>query len=75
MNIQEALNFEQNLYQLINTCGLPVDTAFYIFKSVYLDFQNTVYEYAKKDTNSGYSVEEQVIGVNEDFPETIEISE
>lgn len=65
MVIQEAINFEKNLYQLINTCGLPVDTAFYVFKSVYLDFQHTLEEYAKKDKDN-YTVEEQTLFMDKD---------
>ncbi len=64
MNIKEAIQFEQNLYNLINTCGLPVDTAFYILKSVYLDFQRTLLEYSEKTDKEGYSIEEQTFDVN-----------
>lgn len=49
MLINNAIQFEQKLYDLINTCGLPVDTAFFILKSVYLDFQNTLLEYARTE--------------------------
>lgn len=49
MIIKETLKFEQDLYNLINTCGLPVDTAFYVLKSVYLDFEKTLLECAKKE--------------------------
>lgn len=72
MVIKDALQFEKNLYNLINSCGLPLDTAYYILKSVYLDFQQTVYEYAKKDKDN-YTVEEQVIMLdnNEATPQDI----
>lgn len=63
MTIQESLKFEQNLYNLINTCGLPVDTAYYILKSVYYDFQKTIYEYAEKK-QGGYVTEEQILKVD-----------
>lgn len=59
MNIQEAIDFEQNLYDLINSCGLPVETAFYVLKSVYLDFQHTIIDYAKKG-DTGMHTEQQV---------------
>lgn len=49
MVIKETLKFEQDLYNLINTCGLPVDTAFYVLKSVYLDFQQTLYKCVKSE--------------------------
>ena len=52
MKFKKSIQFEQNLYNLINTCGLSVDTAFYILKSVYLDFQKTLYECAKNEQNS-----------------------
>ena len=55
MNIQGAINFEKNLYDLINSCGLPVETAFYILKSVYLDFQHTVIDYANKDDTNTHT--------------------
>ncbi len=42
MTIKESIKFEKDLYDLINGCGLPVDTAFYILKSVYLDFEKTL---------------------------------
>lgn len=64
MVIKDALQFEKNLYNLINSCGLPLDTAYYILKSVYLDFQQTVYEYAEKDKDN-YVVEEQTIMLDE----------
>ena len=51
MFINNAIQLEQKLYDLINTCGLPVDTAFFILKSVYLDFQNTLWEYARTENN------------------------
>jgi hypothetical protein len=59
MNIKETIQFENNLYELINTCGLPVDTAFYVLKSVYLDFQKTLYECANNEGET-YTTEEQV---------------
>lgn len=59
MNIKETLQFENNLYDLINTCGLPVDTAFYVLKSVYLDFQKTLYECANNEGET-YTKKEQV---------------
>ena len=62
MNIQLAMQFENKLYELINNCGLSVDTAFYVFKSVYLDFQNTLLNCADKDTE--YSENQEIIKVN-----------
>lgn len=59
MVIKETLKFENDLYNLINSCGLPVDTAFYVLKSVYLDFQKTLYECAKSEGET-YTQEEQV---------------
>lgn len=64
MTIKEALKFETDLYNLINTCGLPVDTAYYILKSVYLNFQKTLYEYAEKN-QGGYTVEEKIVETDE----------
>ena len=58
MNIKETLLFEENLYNLINTCGLPVSTAFYVLKSVYLDFQKTLYECAKKENIESVNTQE-----------------
>ncbi len=58
MSIKEAIKFEQNLYNLINSSGLPVSTAFYILKSVYLDFEKTLYECAKNETNNPVTQEE-----------------
>lgn len=49
MGIKESLQFEQKLYNLINSCGLPVDTAFYVLKTVYLDFEKTLFECAKNE--------------------------
>ena len=69
MNIQEALDFEQNLYNLINSCGLPIETAFYILKSVYLDFQRTITTYAEKG-DTGLHTEEQTF-VNEEAKELV----
>lgn len=71
MVIKESLKFESDLYNLINSCGLPVDTAFYILKSVYLDFKNTVYEYAQKG-DDGVVEEEKIIPL-EDNEEKKEI--
>ncbi len=59
MNIKETLKFENDLYNLINGCGLPVSTAFYVLKSVYLDFQKTLYECAQNEGET-YTTEEQV---------------
>ena len=58
MNIKETLAFENNLYNLINTCGLPLDTAFYVLKSVYLDFQKTLYEYSTKEDETTKETQE-----------------
>lgn len=58
MTIKETLKFESDLYKLINSCGLPLDTAFYVLKSVYLDFQKTVYEYANKETSEPVTQEQ-----------------
>lgn len=63
MSIKEAKQFEQNLYNLINNCGLPVDTAFYIFKSVYLDFEHTVNLCAR---NEGQTVTQEVLNISVD---------
>ena len=68
MVIKDAFRFEQNLYNLINSCGLPVDTAYYILKSVYLDFQKTVYEYAEKDGDN-YTVEEKIYTLDDEEKE------
>ena len=46
MSVQQAIDFEKTLYKLINTSGLPMETAYYILKSVYTDFQKTIYEVA-----------------------------
>lgn len=59
MNIKKTIKFENDLYDLINGCGLPVSTAFYVLKSVYLDFQKTFYECAKNEGET-YTQEEQV---------------
>lgn len=58
MNIQLAIKFENDLYNLINNCGLPVDTAFYVLKAVYLDFQKTLLECTSNE-NEIYNQEEQ----------------
>lgn len=58
MNIKEALKFENDLYNLINNCGLPVDTAFYVLKTVYLDFQKTLLECANNEGET-YTQEEK----------------
>ncbi len=68
MIIKESIKFERNLYDLINNCGLPVDTAFYILKSVYLDFQNTLNNCAKSE-NEGFS--QEVVHYNAD-PKTLQ---
>lgn len=64
MDIRKTLEFEENLYKLINSCGLPVDTAFYVLKSVYLDFKHTLEEYAKKENGNGITTEEQTIYID-----------
>lgn len=68
MIIKETLEFEQNLYNLINSCGLPVDTAFYVLKSVYLDFEKTLLECAKNEGES-YSQEQQVYQLDKNIGE------
>lgn len=65
MNIKESIQFEKNLYNLINTCGLPVSTAFYILKSVYLDFENTLYKCAENEPET-FSTEELNIPVEQE---------
>jgi hypothetical protein len=65
MTIKEALQFERNLYNLINTCGLPVDTAFYILKSVYLDFQKTLLECADQEPDDPITTEEHIYNMDE----------
>ena len=49
MPAKKAIEFETNLYNLINSCGLPVDTAFYVLKSVYIDFQRTLENMKEKE--------------------------
>ena len=71
MNIKETLAFENNLYNLINTCGLPLDTAFYVLKSVYLDFQKTLYECAGKENG----LEKETQEIYKYRPEEKEINE
>ena len=68
MNIKETIQFENNLYKLINGCGLPVDTAFYVLKSVYLDFQKTLYECAQNEGET-YTQEEEVYKLNNEEKE------
>ncbi len=68
MIIKETLEFERNLYNLINSCGLPVDTAFYVLKSVYLDFEKTLLECAKNEGES-YSQEQQVYQLDKNIGE------
>lgn len=58
MNIKETLKFENDLYNLINNCGLPVDTAFYVLKTVYLDFQKTLLECVNNEGET-YTQEEK----------------
>ena len=48
-SINAAFVFEQKLYDLINSSGLQIDTAFFVFKSVYMDFQNILKECAKTE--------------------------
>lgn len=68
MVIKQSIKFEKDLYNLINNCGLPVDTAFYILKSVYLDFQNTLIDCAK---NEEESFEEETVHYDVD-PKTLQ---
>lgn len=70
MNIKETIKFENDLYNLINSCGLPVSTAFYVLKSVYLDFQKTLYECAQNEGET-YTQEEKVYGLNKEEKEII----
>jgi len=70
MNIKETIKFENDLYNLINNCGLPVSTAFYVLKSVYLDFQKTLYECAQNESET-YTQEEKVYGLNKEEKEII----
>ena len=72
MTIKESLQFEKNLYNLINTCGLPVDTAFYILKSVYLDFEKTVYDCAQQEPENPVTSEQKVYTV-ENMPKQVEV--
>ena len=58
MNIKETIKFENDLYNLINNCGLPVSTAFYVLKAVYLDFQKTLLECANNEGET-YTKEEK----------------
>ncbi len=58
MSIKESLQFEQQLYDLINNCGLPVSTAFYILKAVYLDFEKTLLKCADSEGET-YTQEEK----------------
>ena len=64
MLINNAIQFEQKLYDLINTCGLPVDTAFFILKSVYLDFQNTLFEYARTEEDEAVYEKETILDLD-----------
>lgn len=64
MVIKETIQFEKNLYDLINNCGLPVDTAFYVLKSVYLDFEKTLLECVKNEDQT-YSQEKQVYQIDD----------
>ena len=59
MTIKESLQFERNLYNLINSCGLPMYTAYYVLKSVFLDFERTMYEYANTE-GEGFVTETKV---------------
>ena len=68
MNIKETIKFENDLYNLINNCGLPVSTAFYVLKSVYLDFQKTLYECAQNEGET-YTQEERVYELNNEEKE------
>ena len=61
MNIEEALAFEQKIYNDINNCGLPVDMAYYILKSIFFDLQKTLYQCASQKTEE--KTEEQIIKV------------
>ncbi len=64
-NIKSAIQFEQDLYNLINHSGLQLETAFYILKSVYIDFQNTLNDCLK--TEGEYQEHnESIQTVNED---------
>lgn len=74
MTIKETIQFEQNLYKLINTCGLPMYAAFYVFKSVYLDFEKTLYQYADKEATEGITESIATIPV-EEAPSTVTISD
>ena len=39
--IKEALQFEDNLYKLINSSGVNAETAYFILKSVLFDLDNS----------------------------------
>lgn len=64
MGIKESLQFERQLYNLINSCGLSVDTAFYILKTVYLDFEKTLLECAKNE-GENITQEEEVFKMDD----------
>ena len=45
-----AKKFEIELYELINNCGLPISTAYYIVKSTYLDLEKNFENYLKENS-------------------------
>ena len=74
MFINDAIQFEKNLYALINSCGLPVDTAFFVLKSVYLDFQNTLNEYAKTENDEKITEKTTEITIPQESKKFVEIN-
>ena len=43
--IKEALQFEDNLYKLINSSGVNAETAYFILKSVLFDLEKSLSKY------------------------------
>lgn len=58
MPIQDSIAFEQQLYELINTSNLSLDTAFYIFKTVYLDLEKTFIDCVNSEKKQSIKVNE-----------------
>ena len=61
--------FQQNLYKLINTCGLPVGTAYFILKDATAELEKTFNECAYKESQQDLNkTETQTI----EFPQTVQ---
>lgn len=61
--IKQSKNFEIQLNNLINNCGLNIDTAYYILKSVLLDVENTYNVFLLSQENEEQKQEQKEIKI------------